>query len=457
MKQTLTNLILIFSLFVIPLGAQETTAPPQMDFGLSIGTVTLDESVYNSIRFLPELAVGKFGLGLDLDYRFTMENDNEGDTRFQVYEEDWYIPEDPSFQKYLNLYLSKFAYIRWGEQQDPLYIRFGSLGSTTLGTGFTMGGYTNTLFLPAERIFGGQLKVDGKLFDFPYAGVQGMVSNVSALDLLGARFYGRPASMTEIPLVKTMEVGFSFYTDRDPYLYLTDEDGNGFYDIYENAYLPADTDADSVVVTGLDLIVPVFLKEYSSLALMGDLVFQGQNDPHTGGMIGAGGSVLFFRYTAQLRFMGDDFQPVYFDQTYDFSRAEKYQIYANKGDPLIKGGPGYLMTLGTSFFQDGLLFNLSVDGPLSETNGDSYDYPHLKGLFTLQPGVVEMVDFSFWYDKTEIDSFSALFSPEQAIIGGVVNIHIAPAIISFQMDAKYDPANQEEWTVTSQISTGIQF
>ena len=131
---------------------------------MSIGTVTLDEKVYNSVRLLPELVFGKFGVGLDIDLRFTLENNDSGDTEFNVYSDDWYISEDATFQKYMNLYLSKFAYIRWGEERDPLFLRFGSLGSTTLGTGYIIGGYSNTLFLPEQRIFGGQFKYNRRSY-----------------------------------------------------------------------------------------------------------------------------------------------------------------------------------------------------------------------------------------------------------------------------------------------------
>ena len=188
MKRYLMLLSLLTLFSFLPLTSQEEQSiEKEFHFGVSIGTVTLGEDVYNSVRLLPEFTYGKLGAGLDVDFRFTLKEGDDGNTDFKVYPRDWYPEEGGSFPEYLNLYLSKFAYIRWGKEEDPLFVRFGSLGSTTLGTGYIMGGYTNTLLQPEKKIFGGQFNLKGELFDFPYLGVQGMLSNVSAVDLLGGK------------------------------------------------------------------------------------------------------------------------------------------------------------------------------------------------------------------------------------------------------------------------------
>ena len=449
-------LILFFSAQLI--SQEEQTSQPDFSFGVSIGTVTLDEEVYNSLRFLPEFSYGKLGAGLDIDFRFTLKNDDQGDPQFRVFRKDWYYKDGGSSSEYLNLYLAKFSYIRWGEERDPLYIRLGSLGSTTLGTGFIMGGYANTLQLPEKRVFGGQFSLKGKLFDFPYLGAQGMVSNISAMDLIGARLYGYPVTrLSQNYILKNLEIGTSLYIDRDPFIYLTDEDDNGYYDAYENSFYPSDYDPDRVQITGFDFIAPLYSGELSSLVLMGDIVFQGPSDPKTGSMLGAGGSILFFRYTGQLRFMGDDFQPVYFDNPYDLLRSDKYTIYHNEDDPILDAAVGYLASLGVSLLQDSLIFNVSLEGPFSNPGDNPYRDPRLKGIFALQPGTIDLVDFNFWYDKMFINNPDDLVNQENALIGGQVNVHMAPAVITFQMDAKYEPGDSSDWNVTSQIRTGIQF
>lgn len=421
----------------------ETTLDPS--FGFSIGTVTLNDKVYNSVRLTPELEFGKLALGLDIDFRFTFDKDEAGDTQFEVYQEDWYIPEDATAQKYLNLYLSKFSHIRWGEERDPLHVRFGSLTGSTLGTGFVMGGYTNTMFLPERRIFGGQFNLDGQLFNFPYVGVQGLVSNLSEFDLFGARMYIRPGAFTEIPVLSTLEIGGSYYMDRDPLVYQED--------------FPLESKAVDMI--GIDTIIPIFSNQLASLALMGDYVFQGENRDITGSMVGLGGNVLFFTYNGQMRFMGENFQSTYFDQGYDLQRHVKYLIYSEDpsvSDSFIEARNAYLASVGAVFMQNALVFNFSVEGPLEEADPDNiYDQPRVKGIFYLEEGTIDMVDFQFWYDKMGVTAWDDLVDPTNALIGGLVNFHMSPAVITLQVDVKYDTEDPDGWDVTSQISTGIQF
>ena len=156
--------------------------------------------------------------------------------------------------------------------------------------------------------------------------------------------------------------------------------------------------------------------------------------------------------------MGDDFQPVYFDSPYDLLRTEKYTVYNNEDDPILEAATGYLASLGVSFLhRTPLIFNVSLEGPFSNPDDNPYMDPRLKGILSLQPGTISLVDFSFWYDKMYIRNPGDLVNPEDALAGGLVNIHMAPAVITFQVDAKYEPGDSSDWNVTSQIRTGIQF
>jgi hypothetical protein len=111
--------------------------------------------------------------------------------------------------------------------------------------------------------------------------------------------------------------------------------------------------------------------------------------------------------------------------------------------------------------QNSLVFNMSVEGSFEEPRGSAetypMDYPHVKGVLLLEEGVIDFMDFNFWYDKSAVDTYAALVSPEYAIIGGLVNFHMAPAVITLQVDVAYDPNNSDEWTVSSEIRTGIKY
>jgi len=466
MKKIALLSITILFMSMTGLSAQDAEAMqnPELEssFGFSIGTVTLDETTYNSIRFMPEIEMGKLGIGLDLDFRFTLAQGESGDTEFQVYQKDWYLPDGATAQEYINLYLSKFNYIRWGQEKDPLYLKFGALTGSSLGNGFIMGGYTNTQFLPEKRIFGGQFNLDGSLLNFPYVGVEGLVSNLSQFDLFGGRVYTRPAAGTDIPIVKNIIVGGSYIMDTNAYLYSKDENGDDIYDFSENYTntIATSVNADAVTVTGVDTLIPIISSNIASLALMADVVFQGLEDSNMGIMTGLGGKVLFFNYTGQVRFMKDNFLPTYFDQGYDLQRAQKYQIYSSDST-IIEASNAYLVSAGTSLLSNSLIFNMSVEGPFEKPKASVEEnplaYPHVKGILVLKEGVLDFADFQFWYDKVGVNSWKSLVSPEYAIIGGLVNFRMDPAVITAQVDIKYDPDSSDNWTVTSQLSTGIQF
>ena len=36
--------------------------------------------------------------------------------------------------------------------------------------------------------------------------------------------------------------------------------------------------------------------------------------------------------------------------------------------------------------------------PSGNPDDDPEKYPHMKGVFLLAPGVIELVDFNFWYE-----------------------------------------------------------
>jgi hypothetical protein len=158
---------------------------------------------YQKLTVSPDIAFGKFGIGLELTLHYTF-TDEAGVDPIRT-EGDW-IPDPALDQNYLDVYLPKFMYIRYGFKGDPLYAKLGSIEDGTLGNGFIMNNYDNTLFLPGQRIFGLAFDLDGALFNFPYLGLETFVGNVARFDVIGARLYARPLAGTEIPLLKNLQV-----------------------------------------------------------------------------------------------------------------------------------------------------------------------------------------------------------------------------------------------------------
>jgi len=465
--------VALFTMILLPIAAQteetvvpETEIPTASPFGMGMlfGAVTLEGTVYNSIQLMPEFEFGKFALALNIDFRFTMQ-----DNKFQVYAEDWYFPDSGTFSEYLNLYLTKFEYIRYGTAVDPLYVHLGALPGVNLGTGFIVGGYTNMNLRPERKLFGAELVFDGSLVNFPYLGIDVFTSNVSAWDLFGARLYTRPLAFTSSTLINRLEVGFSGVWDTDAFVYANPSasDSNYWHVNYGSGLSkygpgsPLGDKADTVQVYGMDIIEPLLSSPVASLALYGDVVVQNPSNPKTGGMVGLGGKLFsFLTYSTQIRMNGEDFQPVYFDRAYDLEKVERYELYSGKISR--EAGTGYLGSLGFTMLQNGLVFYTSVEGPFSLPTGSAADnplqYPFLKSSFTLAEGVLPYFDFQFWYEKKGIDSWSSLTSAENALIGGLLNFRMKSAVITWVTDVKYNPATPDDpWTVSSKIQAGVSF
>ena len=462
----------------------ENPNPVDFGFGLGIGAVNLDGKVYNSIKLNPDLSVGKFGIGLDIDFRFTLDG-GSGTTTFEVYQPDWYLPGG-TFLEYFNLYLSKFDYIRWGQSGDDLFMKVGSLENVTIGNGFIVGGYTNENFKPAKKYTGARFELDTALFNWPYMGLELFASNVSAFDLVAARLYVKPLGGIKAPVLSGLEIGLTFAADTNPYYFLIDEsDGtlagsNGKYDIFDyadpvtsifadpsvEAIFDTSYQPETVFVYGVDVIQPLVDIKIFTMALSGDFVMQGLTTPAFGGQAVLGGTLIkFLTWNGGFTFRGDDFIPSYFNRSYDMDRGTKYIQYLNPTSQVFQGaGIDYKASLGFSFLEGGLSFVAQINGPFAnpvkaDPINAPWEYPYLMALFSIGEGIIPYFDMSFWYDKQGIDSVDALVDPTNALIGGRLNYRIQGAVLSLQVDVKYDLGlpGPNKWNVTTKLETGIQF
>jgi hypothetical protein len=192
-----------------------------------------------------------------------------------------------------------------------------------------------------------------------------------------------------------------------------------------------------------------------SLATFGDFVTQSGN---SGGMLGFGGRLVeVITYGAQLRFLGDNFIPVYFDAVYDLYRPEKYLVYS--GTVSVPGYVGWYASLGFSAFGDLIYFNAALDGPFGGAGGQNFKKPHFRGTFVLAEGIVPGVSLEASYDKKSIADVRDLFSAENAVIGARLNYRTGPAVISLVYDLRYDPyadpSGESPWVVTSGLESTI--
>lgn len=447
--------------------AQEPTADadaPQFGFGLGFGVAGFEDRstgeviTYQQLSLQPDVGTTRFGVGLDLtlNYRFTAGSGNE----FEVRREDW-VPDGET--DFFELYLPKFRYVRYGEKGEPVYLRFGSFSDAVLGNGFLVNNYSNELYKPQRRIFGGSVDIDGRAFNFPYIGFETLVGNVAAFDVLAARLYARPLADLNVPILPNLQVGTSVAVDRNPYYFVQRDPQSVFSD---DLYVGDEADRRTapekeVGMWGVDLRLPILSTQMLSLATFADVA--GQNGT-IGMMMGAGGRVAgMFVYGAQVRRLGENFQAGYFDTTYDRRRLERLAVFQGT-DPVtgdVVETPahfGWQAQLGLAALQDLLYFNVTMAGPFS--TGDGL-YPQLEGRLGVREGVVpgfSGLSFDAFYNKFDLREFGDVVSAENALIGAQVNFRSGPVIISLVYDLAYDPyppAGEDRWRVTSRLESTI--
>ena len=419
----------------------------KFSLGLGLGVDIFDDTPHQKIGLYPEFAIGKFGIGLDLSFHIFFENDN-----IKFREQDW-VPDDPTFSNVLSLYLSKFRYIRYGQKGEPIYVRFGAINNGTIGNGFFMGGYTNTLFLPKTLLLGLIFDLDGNLFNFPFIGFETLASDVAGLvtkgDLFGTRFYVRPLAKIDNPVFKNLQIGISSVADFDPYRYADSET------ISDSELAGINTDDAKVWTLGMDFRLPLLSKDMFTLITYGDIgTIRWES---LGGMTGFGGRIAkIVIYDFNIKIIGENFIPVYFDSSYDLSRVDKYLL-------LETNIPNYLawqFTIGTSFLQDKVLIKFVLDGPFGEVDDNTSNYQnyvHLYGIAAIYPGLVPGFSFDASYDKKFIDQFRDIVESKGVIIKTRINAQISKAIISFFYRLQYEENNWNNPTTSSGIETTIQF
>jgi len=433
-------------------GGSSGSVKPTFGLRLGIGVQTFNEPggpiTYQSLSLSPDLAFGKFGIGLavTLNYRFAGTGSS-----FEVRLADWWpqAPDLVTLQTVAAIYLPKVAYLRWGVKGDPLFVKLGSIDDATLGNGFIVGDYANTLFLPGDRHFGLNFDIDGSLFGFPYVGLETMAGNLAQFDVIGGRLYVRPLVGTKIPILKNLEFGGTVAADRKPDLYnATDE-----------------TPSPDVAFGG-DVRLPViFIKNVFSLVTFGDVAStpRGARERAWGGMIGLGGKLIsFLTYGAQLRVLGEHFIPVYFDATYDLLRDAKHDLARGAGG-FSDASMGWLASLGTAFFDDKIVFKVSLDAPFAAPIEDPKDprvivtNPHLRGTLTIANGIIPGISLDASYDKKGITEWKDLIDPLNAAIQARLNYKSGPAVISFMYKVRYElTATPKPWVVTSGLESSIQ-
>jgi hypothetical protein len=295
---------------------QQTAAAAAASSGVipfGIGSTIIDGQAYYLINFMPEVAFGNLGIGLDVNLRFNSAGKLRADYN--------------SFSDYLRL----LRYVRWAQKGDPFYIRLGALDYARLGHGSILYNYQNSSSYDLRKT---GLEMD---LNFDKAGFESVISDLANTGIYGARAYVRPlkfTSLEKIPVINNFEIGATYVTDHTSTANIT-HDPN----------FPNDTtkfiDGRSISIYGFDAGLPILSYHWIKSSLYFDydkIVNYG-----SGQLVGidfhfAGMGLLTVDAKYERRFNGDHYISSYFNALYEGDRfsGRAPGVFTSKADTLLK-------------------------------------------------------------------------------------------------------------------------
>ena len=423
-KKSSFLIILFFLLNCVILYAQaEDQVPadkPKFDFtmNLTIGLSSYEDITQNQVAFqklgiFPGFAYGRWGLGFDLSLEFDADfhlRDLDHDGR-------------PDGWTTLHDYLTKIYYLQYGVKGDPLYGRIGTFNGYTLGHGLVMNNFSNTLFYPQIIQLGLNLDADGRLIGFPYVGFESLVDDVLDWDIIAARLYARPFLDAQNPIFKGFELGATIVTDGDT-LELPTE-------------VPEDNPAsERVAEFGIDVEVPLLEKEGMSLVAYADwakIVERG-----SGGFVGGAFTYQWLNLSGQIRFLGEEFVPAYFDSFYERDRGAPPAVKYASLDAYTEFYMGYMIGTELSLFKV-LKFSFQWEDGLHDVEGPRV----LTGIQTAEGALPKFIA-SLVYEKKDIDGIDDFFSEGDSLLRLTAGYKISPVTkILFVYERTYSPYTRD--------------
>jgi hypothetical protein len=185
----------------------KTPAPPTSPkWEISAGTATIDNVQWTRLALGVDVPIWKFGIFFDLELFI----DNNG----QFSDKGWNFSDD-----WLDALTRKIRYLRFGQEGEPVFVKFGGLSSVTMGYGFLVDRFTNMLHYPDQKLLGLQFDLN----DISPIGItlQTLVADFKDFDndggVVAARLGLRPLKMTGVPIVKGITVSGSYATDLNQY------------------------------------------------------------------------------------------------------------------------------------------------------------------------------------------------------------------------------------------------
>ncbi|MHB8336397.1 MAG: hypothetical protein ACYDEE_03170 [Ignavibacteriaceae bacterium] len=325
MKQILLFVLLLF--LIKPVYSQEAFYPRPGSgyFDGGMGLDWIDGELYYSFHIRPEIALGNWGVGLDLNF----DINKNGNIRKENFNE-------------LSDYLSIIRYLRYGEKHDPVYIKLGALDYYNLGHGSIMYQYNNSPSIDTRKI---GLVSD---IDFGNFGFESIYSTFAEAGVTAVRGYVRPLRFTtlaNVPIIGNLEVGGTYAVDFNKYsgvVYVPDYNASAplINPIINPSPLWKPEDRGRMQIIGIDLGLPLINSSLFNLQLYSDFtkIINYGGGVATGIMVEMNGlgilnaSAKLERRFNQAQYIASYFNSMYEIQRYQFDTATG--TFSSKADLL---------------------------------------------------------------------------------------------------------------------------
>jgi hypothetical protein len=352
---------------------------------------------YAGIRLQPELSLGKVGVGFDVPIYFNLENGK------------MYSDEFKNGTGVLRL----ISYVRYGrKKRDPFFVKVGQLRGESLGYGSLLNNYNNSPSFEKRKV--------GLSYDIlikKTVGIEGMYSdfNTESFNLFAIRPYVRPFGTSDIPVLKTLDLGVSFITDKDK----TDRFGG---DSGKNEFL-----SDGMKAFGLDMGITFINSSFINLTgyvhhsrlskvKSDSLKAFHQLNPPTQGYGSGNGTGLgvnanmnvignLFKLNARLErlWYTDNYLPQFFDAHYEINKDAKILAL---GDAKSKQGIYGSLTAS-------ILDKILVGGNLLLPDNVSAETPATMQLNLRTKDLFDKIIIEGYYTKANLVDFGDAFKFDQ--------------------------------------------
>jgi len=356
-----------------------------------VGMTWIDGEAYYLVSLAPEIAFGKWGVGLDLNLHVSSKDQKIRKADF-----------DETYD-----YIRIIRYIRYGTKGEEIYARVGSLDYARLGHGFILYNYKNSPSFDNRKV--------GAEFDLDFGkwGMETVYGDFAGASVLGMRGYTRPLQFTpaaSIPVIGNVEVGATFASDVRK-----DARDTGIVIRANGATFDTTTyDAGSMSIIGIDLGLPLFKLPVADATLYLDYakIFNYGSGFATGIDFNFSALGMMKIFTKFERRFGqtDKFIPAYFDAFYELERYQytpgNFQSKAKTLEQTISPGPGYFGSLLVD-----VLGTIQMEGSYQKL--DLHPTSGILHIGTNTGSKIPLISLSAGYDKKYIKNNKDVFTLDE--------------------------------------------